>query len=126
MNESTRGQCFQRCGPNSLRHGYHKVGITMKGDLKRILNHKDPNTITTGVNKEKIIQNISQNNNSRVLGGCGLGAVLKAACFTLAAQRKPLDCRQHHLKHKIKAVEKGKSTMDVHRNATFKRHQPRL
>jgi hypothetical protein len=98
----------------------------MKGDLKRILNHKDPNTITTGVNKEKIIQNISQNNNSRVLGGCGLGAVLKGACFTLAAQRKPLDCRQHHLKHKIKAVEKGKSTMDVHRNATFKRHQPRL
>jgi len=46
-NESTRGQCFRRCGPISSRHGCHKAGVTSKGDFKGVLNHKDPNTIIT-------------------------------------------------------------------------------
>jgi hypothetical protein len=58
MNESTRVQCFRRCGPNNLRHGCHKVGVTIEGDLKRILSHKDPNT-QIGVNRGRRMQHIS-------------------------------------------------------------------
>jgi hypothetical protein len=49
-NESTRRQCFRRCGPISSRHGCHKAGVTIKGDFKCVLSHNDPNT-QTGVNK---------------------------------------------------------------------------
>jgi hypothetical protein len=58
MNESTREQCFQRCGSNNLRHGCHKVGVTIEGDLKRVLSYKDPNT-QIGINRERMMQHIS-------------------------------------------------------------------
>jgi hypothetical protein len=57
-NESTRGQCFRRCGPISSRHGCHKARVTIEGDFKGVLSHKDPNT-KTGVNRGKIVQQIS-------------------------------------------------------------------
>jgi hypothetical protein len=60
-NEITKGQCFQRCGPFSSRHGCHKAGVTIEGDLKSVLSHNDPNTITWGEHGERETTNKHKN-----------------------------------------------------------------
>jgi len=84
MNESTRGQCFRRCGPIGLRHGCHKAGVTIEGDFISALSHKDPN-IKTGVNRGRGVQQKSpkkkkkkkhKNSSSKDGGAGGVGAIL--------------------------------------------------
>jgi len=74
MNESTLGQCFQRCGPFDSRHGCHKAGVIIEGNFIGVLSHND---ISPKKNRGKHGENdtkqkpkkIKNNNNSRELGG---------------------------------------------------------
>jgi hypothetical protein len=82
MNESTRGQCFRRCGPIGSRHGCYKAGVTIEGDFISALSHKDPNT-KTGVNRGREVQqkspkkqkNKHKNSSSKDGGAGGVGAI---------------------------------------------------